>query len=93
MSQLENNFEKALWNTRFIILIAVILSVLASITLFILGTALRSDGIRAQVFKQERSTGKDWQDVRPDETLDRELEDAILTRARQLRITSAQKAK
>ena len=37
MSQLENNFEKALWNTRFIILIAVILSVLASITLFILG--------------------------------------------------------
>ena len=63
------------------------------ITLFILGTALRSDGIRAQVFKQERSTGKDWQDVRPDEALDRELEDAILTRARQLRITSAQKAK
>lgn len=63
------------------------------ITLFILGTALRADGIRAQVFKQERSAGKGWKDVRPDETLDRELEDAILTRARQLRITSAQKTK
>ena len=63
------------------------------ITLFILGTTLRSDGIRAQVFKQERSAGAGWKDVRPDETLDRELEDAILTRARQLRITSAQKTK
>lgn len=63
------------------------------ITLFILGTALRSDGIRAQVFKQERSAGAGWKDVRPDETLDRELEDAILTRARQLRIASAKTAK
>ena len=63
------------------------------ITLFILGTALRTDGIRAQVFKQERSAGRGWQDVKPDKTLDRELEDAILTRARQLRITSAQKTK
>ena len=61
------------------------------ITLFILGTALRSDGVRAQVFKQKRSSGTGWQDARPDETLDRDLEDAILTRARQLRITSAQK--
>ena len=61
------------------------------ITLFILGTTLRSDGVRAQVFKQKRSTGKGWEDASPDETLDRDLEDAILTRARQLRITSAQK--
>ena len=61
------------------------------ITLFILGTRLRSDGVRAQVFKQKRSAGKGWQDASPDETLDRDLEDAILTRARQLRITSAQK--
>tara|TARA_A100000164_G_scaffold229786_1_gene203849 strand:- start:24 stop:584 length:561 start_codon:yes stop_codon:yes gene_type:complete len=61
------------------------------ITLFILGTTLRSDGVRAQVFKQKRSTGKGWKDASPDETLDRDLENAILTRARQLRITSAQK--
>ena len=63
------------------------------ITLFILGTALRADGIRAQVFNQGRIAGTGWQDVKPDEALDRELEDAILTRARQLRITSAQKIK
>ena len=63
------------------------------ITLFILGKTLRSDGIRAQVFKQEKSAGTGWKDARPDEALDRELEDAVLTRARQLRIASAQKAK
>ena len=34
---LENKFEKGLWNTRFIVLIAVILSIVSSITLFILG--------------------------------------------------------
>ena len=37
MSTLENKFEKALWNTRFIVLIAVILSIISSITLFLLG--------------------------------------------------------
>ena len=30
---LENKFEKALWNTRFIVIIAVIMSILSSITL------------------------------------------------------------
>ena len=37
MPILENKFEKALWNTRFIVLIAVILSIISSITLFLLG--------------------------------------------------------
>ena len=37
MSMLENKFEKALWNTRFIVLIAVVLSIISSITLFLLG--------------------------------------------------------
>ncbi len=37
MSIIENKFEKALWSTRFIVLIAVILSVISSITLFLLG--------------------------------------------------------
>ena len=37
MSMLENKFEKLLWSTRFIVLIAVILSITASITLFLLG--------------------------------------------------------
>ena len=34
---LENQFEKALWSTRFIVVIAVILSIISSITLFVLG--------------------------------------------------------
>tara|TARA_B100001115_G_scaffold146939_1_gene115318 strand:- start:241 stop:744 length:504 start_codon:yes stop_codon:yes gene_type:complete len=37
MSMLENKFEKILWSTRFIVLIAVILSIISSITLFLLG--------------------------------------------------------
>ena len=37
MSILENKFEKGLWSTRFIVLIAVILSIISSITLFLLG--------------------------------------------------------
>ena len=34
---LENKFEKTLWSTRFVVLIAVILSIISSITLFLLG--------------------------------------------------------
>ena len=37
MPILENKFEKALWSTRFIVLIAVILSIISSVTLFLLG--------------------------------------------------------
>ena len=38
MSSIKNAFEKSLWNSRFIVLLAVILSVLSSVTLFILGS-------------------------------------------------------
>ena len=34
---LEHIFEKALWSTRFIVIIAVVLSIMSSITLFLLG--------------------------------------------------------
>ena len=34
---LEDKFEKFLWNTRFVVIIAVILSVISSIMLFLLG--------------------------------------------------------
>jgi uncharacterized membrane protein YqhA len=47
MSILENRFEKALWSTRFVVLIAVILSIISSITLFLLGGW---DIIQATVF-------------------------------------------
>ena len=45
---LENKFEKALWNVRFIVILSVILSILAAITLFIIGSW---DIIQAIVFK------------------------------------------
>lgn len=55
------------------------------INVFILGKQLRSDGVRVRVFKQQRVKGV-WKDIdTPDETAT-ELEDTILTRARQLRI-------
>jgi hypothetical protein len=63
------------------------------INLFILGTALRSDGVRAKVFKQRKPDGGEWYDIETTEKLDRDLEDAILTRARQLRIASIQMMK
>ena len=34
---IENKFERGLWNTRFIVLISVILSIISSIILFVLG--------------------------------------------------------
>jgi hypothetical protein len=63
------------------------------INLFILGTALRSDGVRAKVFKQKKANDGEWNDIETAEKLDRDLEDAILTRARQLRIASTQMVK
>lgn len=50
----------------------------------ILGRALRSDGIRVRVFKQELRGGA-WRDVSVPAEMGLKLEDAILTRARQLR--------
>lgn len=38
MSSLENKFEKGLWNVRYIVVLSVILSVVASITLFVIGS-------------------------------------------------------
>ena len=58
------------------------------ITVYILDRALRSDGIRANVFRQERAAGQ-WQDTPVEAALGKDLEDAILTRARQIRIQQA----
>ncbi|NQW08891.1 MAG: DUF3576 domain-containing protein [Alphaproteobacteria bacterium] len=55
------------------------------VTVYILDKALRSDGIRANVYRQERA-GSEWIDATVDTSLGKGLEDAILTRARQIRI-------
>ena len=55
------------------------------LNVFILSRQLRSDGIQVRVFKQVKSKGS-WQDVKPSAETARQLEDSILTRARQLRV-------
>lgn len=57
------------------------------LTVYILGRELRADGLRVAAFRQIRQTDGSWADaeVKPKTVI--ELEDNILTRARQLRIT------
>lgn len=54
---------------------------------YILGRELRADNIRVRIFRQALSGGT-WRDSALDENANRQLEDAILTRARELRIAS-----
>lgn len=55
---------------------------------FILTRELRSDGIRVRVFKQKLVNGT-WRDADVADGTARQLEDAILTRARQLRVAQS----
>ena len=57
------------------------------LTVYILDTRLRADGVRVALFRQERERGE-WEDSNASAEARTELEDAILTRARQLRISS-----
>jgi hypothetical protein len=54
-------------------------------SLFIMDRALHADGIRVSVFRQSQGNGGEWSDqpVNPKTAI--ELEDAILTRAREMR--------
>lgn len=55
------------------------------VNLYIMDRQLRADGVRAAVFKQQRA-GADWRDTAMGTETAAQLEDAILTRARQLRL-------
>jgi hypothetical protein len=56
------------------------------VTVYILGRQLRSDGVRVAVFRQKREDGADWQDARTGTSTATSLENAILARARELRV-------
>ena len=56
------------------------------VNLFILGRDLRADGVRAAVFRQRRDRAGAWTDVAVDDGTVARLEDAILTRAREMRL-------
>ncbi|MEM9422398.1 MAG: DUF3576 domain-containing protein [Pseudomonadota bacterium] len=54
---------------------------------YILDTALRADALRVSVFRQQ-FTEAGWLDAQVNPATGREIENAILTRARQLRLNS-----
>lgn len=56
----------------------------------ILGRDLRADGVQTSVFRQRLNASGSWVDERVADNTATDLEDAILTRARQLRIASIQ---
>jgi len=55
------------------------------VTVYIMDRALRAEGLKVRVFRQIRY-GAEWQNVQAGPDIGRKLEDAILTRARQLRL-------
>lgn len=56
-------------------------------TVYILDTALRADALRVSVFRQQL-TEMGWMDAALNPATSREIENAILTRARELRLNS-----
>jgi hypothetical protein len=56
------------------------------VNIYILGRDLRADGIRAAVFRQRQDPFEGWVDAAVSDTTATDLENAILTRARELRI-------
>ena len=60
------------------------------INVFILGRDLRADGVKARVFRQEKTGAGEWADAVVGDQTPIDLENAILTRARQLRIAALQ---
>lgn len=57
------------------------------VNIFILGRELRADNIKVTMFRQVRSGGS-WHDADIADSAPRQLEDAVLTRARELRVAA-----
>jgi hypothetical protein len=55
------------------------------LNVYILGRALRADGVRVAVFRQVLDAQGGWRDMTIGESTATKIEDSILTRARQLR--------
>lgn len=58
------------------------------LTVYILDKRLRADGVKVSVFRQEQGPGGSWVDAPSNAETGIRVENAILTRARQLRIDS-----
>ena len=57
-------------------------------TVYILDTRLRADGLNVTVFKQTKDAAGNWVDAPVASQTDVDIENAILTRARQLRLSN-----
>ena len=57
-------------------------------TVYILDTRLRADGLNVTVFKQTKDAGGQWADAPVAGQTDTDIENAILTKARQLRLSN-----
>ena len=62
------------------------------ITVYILDRRLRADGVKVAVFRQARDENGDWADARVAPATALQIENAILVRARQLRINTIEAA-
>lgn len=60
------------------------------VNVFILDRSLRADGVKVSVFKQMRDSTGQWVDIKVEAKMASDLENSILTRARQLRIVSTE---
>lgn len=58
------------------------------VSALILDRSLRADAIQVAVFKQQKDAQGNWVDAESPDRLARKLEDTILTRARELRVTN-----
>lgn len=58
------------------------------VNIYILDKRLRADGIRATVFKQKKQK-EGWRDVKTSDEMATNIENGILTRARELRVAQA----
>jgi hypothetical protein len=56
------------------------------VSVYILDTSLRADALRVSVFRQEKSAAGEWVEASVNPATAREIENSILTRARQLRL-------
>ncbi len=59
------------------------------VNIFILNRELRADGVRVTVFRQKKDESGNWADAPVDPKTGQDLENSILTRARQLRLSTA----
>lgn len=62
----------------------------AKLNIVILGRELRADGVKVTVFRQVKEAGGEWADASSSTTTASAIENAILSKARQLRASSVQ---